>query len=228
MSPHEFPEAEKVLLDIVKADYDATHRALAGFVTSGGQLRAVGIAAWGVVLAGAIGTHSATIAVVDVPLVIVFAIADGYYSSLYRQTLRRSRDIEHVLREYHNAVGIHGENQRKVARAVAGLEQHRFGVHRDMRPVNDEARWTWWIPRPLRVTSLYLVLIAIAGVVALTVGNDSDAGCQNGRSGRQPCIVLTTRAPARTVTVTTPTKPTLPKPPAPTSPNGGSSVPTSP
>ena len=215
-------ESEKALVDLVKADYDATHRALAGFVASGGQLRAVGIAAWGVIVAGALGSRSATIAAVAVPLVVVFAVADGYYSSLYRQTLRRSRGIEALLGEYHNAIGIHRGSQRKLDRAVAALEQHRFGVHRDMKPVNDEARWTWWIPRPVRITWLYPVLMVVAGILAVSLDSSSAVGCENGRRAQEPCVVFTTTPPTRTVTVTTPAT----APPA--SPQKSSTVATTP
>lgn len=191
MSKGIVPDSERVLVELVKVDYDASLRALAGFVASGGQLRSIGIAAWGVVFAAALASGAATIAAIAIPLIVAFAVADGYYSSLYRQTLRRSREIEALLGEYHNAIGIHSANERKRARAVAALEQHRFGVHRDMKPVNEEARWTWWIPRPLRVTWLYVLLIAAATVAVLALDDGSDAVSENGRKGKQPCVVLT-------------------------------------
>lgn len=167
------------------------------------------------ITAAALGSNSGTIAALAVPIVVVFAVADGYYSSLYRQTLRRSRDIEKLLGEYHNAVGIHGGREPKLGRAVAALEQHRFGVHRDMKPVNEDARWTWWIPRPLRVTWIYPILIVVASVMAVILGGDSQVGCVNGRLGQQPCVVLTTTTPGRTVTVKVPatTGTPVPQPP---------------
>jgi hypothetical protein len=160
MSKRTITEAERALLDLVKADYDSTHRALAGFVTSGGQLRAVGIAAWGVVFAQALQSRSATIGAIATGLAIAFAVADGYYSALYRQTLRRAREIETLLGEYHNSLGIHASNPRKIARAIAALEQHRFGVHRQMQPVNKQRGW--WLPRPVRVTWIYAVLLIVS------------------------------------------------------------------
>ena len=203
MSGRNPPESEKMLVDLVKVDYDATHRALAGFVSSGSQLRAVGIAAWGVLYAASLAAHSVAVAVVAVVVVPAFAVADGYYSALYRQTLRRSRDIEKLLGDYQNAIGIHRGQERKLVRAVAGLEQHAFGVHRGMKPVNKQEYW--WLPRPLRVASIYPVLL-VAGVVTAVVlglGHSGHHSCRNGLDGKHPCVVLTTPGRTRTVTVTT-------------------------
>jgi hypothetical protein len=165
VSGRNVPQAEQQLVELVMADYDSTQRALAGFVTSGGQLRAIGIAAWGVVFAQALQSRSVTVSVFAVMLPLVFAVGEGYYSALYRQALGRVRAIEALLGEYHNSLGIHASNPNKVARAVAALEQHRFGVHRDMRPVNKDR--TWWLPRPVRVTWIYsvLLLVSVANVV---------------------------------------------------------------
>jgi hypothetical protein len=203
VSEREVPDSEKALVDLVKADYDATHRALAGFVSSGSQLRAVGIAAWGVLFAAAIAAHSVAVAVIGVVLLPAFVVADGYYSALYRQTLQRSRDIEALLRNYHNAIGIYQGQNRQVIRAVAAIEQHAFGVHSGMKPVNQERGW--WVPRPLRVAGIYPLLFVVGVVTAVLLGLSSTrVSCRNGRVGEQPCVVLTTPAPSSTVTVTTP------------------------
>jgi hypothetical protein len=190
-------DRERLLLDLVKADYEATHRALAGFVASGGQIRAIGIAVWGVLFAAALQTESSAIAALAIGLAIAFAIADGYYSTLYRDTLVRSRAIESLIGDYANSLGIHADSKRKVELAIAAMEQHRFGVHREMRPVNATPRW--YLPRPFRVTWIYAVLLLVAatflGVFAV---RDKDVTCTNGRSGAQPCLVLQEPTPAPT------------------------------
>lgn len=77
----------------------------------------------------------------------------------------RDRD---VARRINNSLGIHASNPRKIARAIAGLEQHRFGVHRQMQPVNKQRGW--WLPRPMRVTWIYAVLlIASVGFAVLHI-----------------------------------------------------------
>lgn len=164
MSPRQPDDVERQLVDLVRADYDATQRALSGFVSSGGQLRAIGIGAWGVVFAVAVQAESGLVAGVAALLAAGFAIIDGYHSALYRQTLERARDLEEILGNYHNSLGIYAANPGKVLRARARLEQHRFGVHRGMRPINQMDRW--WLPRPIRVTWIYAVLIALAVGVA--------------------------------------------------------------
>jgi len=93
MSTREPDAVEGQLVELVKADYDATQRALSGFVTSGGQLRAIGIGAWGVVFAVAVSVESSLVAAIAALLAGGFAIIDGYHSALYRQTLERARDL---------------------------------------------------------------------------------------------------------------------------------------
>jgi hypothetical protein len=190
-------DRERLLLDLVKADYEATHRALAGFVASGGQIRAIGIAAWGVLFAAALQTESWAIAALAVGLAIVFAMADGYYSTLYRDTLNRSRAIESLIGDYANSLGIHAGSERKVGLAIAALEQHRFGVHREMRPVN--ATRPWYFPRPFRVTWIYAVLVLVgATFLGVFAVRDGDVTCENGQSGAQPCLVLQAPTPTPT------------------------------
>jgi hypothetical protein len=157
--------AERLLLELVRADYTATQQALSGFVSSGGQLRAVGIGAWGVVFAVAVQAKSAAAAGVAALLAAGFTIIDGYHSALYRQALTRARNLEDLLGEYHNSLGIHAANPRKALIARARLEQHRFGVHRNMTPIHKMDRW--WLPRPVRVTWIYAVLIALAAGAAI-------------------------------------------------------------
>ncbi|MFN2629269.1 MAG: hypothetical protein ABR569_11620, partial [Gaiellaceae bacterium] len=203
MSERHVPDSEKILVDLVKADYDATHRALTGFVSSAGQLRAVGIAVWGVLYAAALAARSVEVAVVAVLVLPAFVVADGYYSALYRQTLHRSREIEGLLGGYHNAIGIHRGDERRLIRAVATLEQHEFGVHRSMKPVNQD-RWWWW-PRPLRVAAVYPLMLAVGVVTAVILGltDHGQANCSSGRDGQPPCVVLTAPGPVPAVTVTT-------------------------
>ena len=190
-------DRERLLVDLVKADYEATHRALSGFVASGGQIRAIGIAAWGVLFAVALQAESWAIAALTIGLSLAFAIADGYYSTLYRDTLDRSRAIESLLGDYANSLGIHAGSKRKVGLAIAALEQHRFGVHREMRPVNATPRW--YLPRPFRVTWIYAVLVLVgATFLGVFAVRDKDITCTNGRNGAQPCLVLQEPTPTPT------------------------------
>lgn len=192
MSAREPDDVERQLVVLIRADYDATQRALSGFVTSGGQLRAIGIGAWGVVFAVAISAQSSLVAVIAALLAAGFAIIDGYHSALYRQTLQRARALEDLLGDYHNSLGIHAADPRQVLRARAKLEQHRFGVHRDMKPINQMDRW--WLPRPVRVTWIYAVLIIVAIAAAAYFQIRGPSTCQNGHHGTEPCVVYTTAA----------------------------------
>jgi hypothetical protein len=148
-------------------------------VTSGGQLRAVGIAAWGIVFAASLQARSVTIAILAAALAMAFAVVDGYHSALYRQTLERAREIEGLLGDYHKTLGIHAATNREIVRTRAKLEQHRFGVHREMRPINQTPRW--WLPRPVRVTWIYAasIIVAASGAVFLATGSEGESGSRD-------------------------------------------------
>jgi hypothetical protein len=193
------------LVAFVRGDYEATHRALDGFVANGNQSRAIGIAAWGVVYAAAVAAHSWVLSLLAGGLVVPFMVADGYFGTLYREALQRLRDIEGLLGDHHNALGIYNYDRKYLDRATAALEQHGPGVHLAMKPVNEVQKWWWWVPRPIRVTWFYAVILVIAAVTAAVLGSAHDVTCRNGREGQQPCVVLTTPAASRTVTVTVPT-----------------------
>lgn len=187
MSTREPHPAEGQLVELVRVDYDATQRALSGFVTSGGQLRAIGIGAWGVVFAVAVSAESGLVAAVAALLAAGFAIIDGYHSALYRQALERARDLEDLLGDYHNSLGIHANNPSRVSRTQARLEQHRFGVHRGMRPINQMK--LWWLPRPVRVTWIYVVLIALAISAGVYFQVNGTSTCRSGsRAARSACF----------------------------------------
>jgi hypothetical protein len=183
-------DAVRQMVELVGVDYDATQRALSGFVNSSGQLRAIGIGAWGVVFAVALQSESRVVAIIAALLAAGFAIIDGYHSALYRQTLRRARTLEEILGDYYISLGIGATNPQKALRARARLEQHRLGVHRSMQPVNQTSRW--WLPRPLRVTWIYLALIILALGGAAYFQTESPSSCQNGHRGAEPCLLSTT------------------------------------
>jgi hypothetical protein len=129
MSARQPDDVERMLVDLVRADYDATQRALSGFVSSGGQLRAIGIGAWGVVFAVAVQSESLLVAGVAALLAAGFAVIDGYHSALYRQTLVRARVLEELLGSYHNSLGINASNPQKVLLARARLEHNTASAY---------------------------------------------------------------------------------------------------
>jgi hypothetical protein len=128
-------DRENQLLDLVRLDYDATLRALSGFVTSGVQTRAIGLAAWGVILGLAMSDLSGWLALLSLAVVVLFAYADYYHAALYRQSLSRAIKIETILDAYVQRLGIAVDDVEAILRVVAKLENHKFGLHRNLKPV---------------------------------------------------------------------------------------------
>jgi len=162
-------ERERDLVALVKLDYDAALRAMSGFVTTGSQLRAIGVAAWGVVLGLAIDAESALLAALAVAITVIFTYADAYHAALYRRALTRAVSVEDLFDSYLDRLGIDYEDDDAVARALAKLETHRFGMYRTLRPlrlrdlVRARPRAVFWLIYPA------LLAVAVAATIAYAV-----------------------------------------------------------
>ena len=159
-------EREKSLVELIRVDYDATLRALSGFISTGGQIRAIGVAAWAVVLGLAVGDKSVALAALAAAVVIVFAYGDAYHAALYRRALGRAIRLEGLLDAWVDRLGIDADDPDAVIRSRAKLEMHRFGVHRSLRhpSVSDliaaKPRPIFWVMYP-GLFSASLVAIAL-------------------------------------------------------------------
>jgi hypothetical protein len=126
-------EVEKQLVDLVRLDYDITVRALTGFVSAGAQIRAIGLAAWGVILGLAVRDVSPYLAGLALLVMAMFAYADAYHAALYRQALSRAVKLESLLDAYVDRLGISLEDPDAILRTQAKLENHRFGMNRTLK-----------------------------------------------------------------------------------------------
>lgn len=158
-------EREKSLVELLRLDYDATLRTMSGIITTGSQIRAVGIAAWGVVFGLAVTGQSIELAILDAALVLVFAYGDAHHAALYRRTLDRTIKLENMLDAWIDRLGIDADEPDEVANARARLEMHRFGVHRSLR----RPAWNELIkarPRPIFWFVYPALLAASLGAIA--------------------------------------------------------------
>jgi hypothetical protein len=67
-------DRERQLVELVRLDYDATLRALNGFMTTGSQLRGIGVAAWGVVLGHPLRARPYPVFRAGYPLLVISAV----------------------------------------------------------------------------------------------------------------------------------------------------------
>lgn len=128
-------DRETKVVELIRLDYDATLRAMTGFIGSAAQVRALGIAAWGVVVGFAVRSESALLGAVALVLVALFVYADAFHAALYRRALARAIHLEELLDSYLERLGISADDPDEVARVLAKLETHKFGMHRALRPV---------------------------------------------------------------------------------------------
>ena len=161
-------DRERQLVDLIRLDYDATLRALTGFVAAGSQIRAIGIAAWGVVLGLAVRDESALLAGLALVLIGLFAYGDAYHAALYRRSLSRAISLEELLDAYLDRLGIDAEDTEAILRTRAKLETHRFGMHRTLRPLKFKdllaarPRSVFWAIYPTIFTVTIALIIAYA------------------------------------------------------------------
>jgi len=128
-------DRERQLVDLIRLDYDSALRAMSGFVGAGAQIRALGVAAWGVVLGLAVRDESALLAGLALLLVALFAYGDAYHAALYRRALSRAITLEGLLDAYLDRLGIDAEDPEALLRTRAKLETHRFGMYRTLKPL---------------------------------------------------------------------------------------------
>jgi hypothetical protein len=161
-------DQELSLVELVRLDYDATLRALSGFVTTGGQIRAIGAAAWAVVLGLAVGNESSALSALAAALLVVFAYADAYHAALYRRALGRAITIESLLDGWIDRLGIDADDPDAVQRTRAKLEMHRFGVQRALRRpkvadlVAARPRVVFWAMYPAFFLTSIIALVVFA------------------------------------------------------------------
>lgn len=120
------------LVELIRVDYDATLRAMQGFIQTAGQVRAAGIAAWGVVLGLAIRDASWELAALTAALVLIFGYADAFHAALYRRSFSRAVSLETLLDAYVDHLGIDAGDEEAEVRLLAKLETHRFGMNRNL------------------------------------------------------------------------------------------------
>ena len=161
-------ERERQLVDLIRVDYDSTLRAISGFVTSGSQIRGVGIAAWGVVLGLAVRGGSALLAGLALVLVALFAYADAYHAALYRRALSRAINLEGLLDAYLDRLGIDADDAEAISRTRAKLETHRFGMYRTLKPlkrrdyIDARPHPIFWVIYPSLVVATVAILVYYA------------------------------------------------------------------
>lgn len=157
-------DRERQLVGLIRLDYDSALRAISGFVGSGSQIRAVGIAAWGVVLGLAVRGESALLAGLALVLVALFAYADAYHAALYRRALSRAINLEGLLDAYLDRLGIEAEDPEAVARTRAKLETHRFGMYRTLKPLR---RHDYFAARPRPIFAVIYPSLAAATIALI-------------------------------------------------------------
>jgi hypothetical protein len=126
-------DRERALVDLIRVDYDATLRALSSFVSTGGQIRTIGVGLWGVLFGLAIQRGSLSLALVATAVSAIFAYGDAFHSALYRATVSRAIRLEMLLDDYVDRLGIDADDANAVLRTRAKLEMHRFGVQKAIK-----------------------------------------------------------------------------------------------
>lgn len=161
---------ERELVELVRFDYDITVRTVQGVLATGVSVRAAGFAAWGVVLGVGINSGSWPFCLLAALLALLFGYVDLIHATLYRRALARASELERLLGAYLDRLGIDAEDEAAVARTLARLEMHNFGVYRTMRRTSP---WKVWVQykraRPPAVFRVIYPVLIVAALVATFV-----------------------------------------------------------
>ena len=162
-------EREKELVDLVRYDYDVTLRTVQSVLSTGMSLRAAGFAAWGVILGVGVNNHSWAFCLFAACIALLFGYIDLLHATLYRRALARATRLESLLAAYGDRLGIDSEDETAIARTLARIELHKFGIYRTMpRKGKTTLRRQYWRARPAAVFRVvYPVLIV--GALAATI-----------------------------------------------------------
>jgi hypothetical protein len=154
---------EKALIEILRVDYDAALRFIAGVVATSAAIRAGGLVVWAAAVVQALDKSSALLGALALAATVVFGVADAWHAALYAKGFERARGIESLLDAYATRLGIDADDDDAVAHFRARLEGHRFGFYRTLSPV---APGELLVARPMPVFRLVypLLLLAAAGV----------------------------------------------------------------
>lgn len=154
------------LVELLRVDYDATLRALQGFVQTSGQIRAAGIAVWGVVVSLALRDRSWELASLSAAVTVGFAYADAYHAVLYRRSFRRAIELEVLLDACLDRFGKDAEDEEAEVRLLARLESHQFGFNRSVTRVRAKDMLG---ARPYAVFRVLYPLLVISACIALVI-----------------------------------------------------------
>jgi hypothetical protein len=131
--PHTDSEAgtRAALVDLVRADYDATRSLIDGVVRTSLALRGVGVTLILALLGLAVQKSSEALALCAWATVGVFLYLDAYHGWLYAEGLGRARGLEHILALRYKELE-RGDDPDVGADLDIALATHRFGQYSNL------------------------------------------------------------------------------------------------
>jgi uncharacterized membrane protein len=158
-------DREARLIELVRADYDATRGFIDSVVLTSTAVRTVGVTVTVALLGYALGNSSVAVAVCALVAIAVFLFLDAYHGWLYDQARRHVRATETVLRLRYRQLEAGDDEPEATPDLERALASHQLGPYLAMTRFRVKnlrhAR-----PRPVYV-GLYggLALLALAVVI---------------------------------------------------------------
>jgi uncharacterized membrane protein len=153
------------LIDLVRADYDATRAFIDSVVLTATAVRTVGVTVSLALLGYAVAHSSVAVAVCALVAVALFLFLDAYHGWLYDQARRHVRETEKVLRLRYRQLEAGDDEPEAVADLERALASHELGPYLGMTKFKLEKLFQ---ARPRQIyAGLYggLALLAVAAAI---------------------------------------------------------------
>ncbi len=168
-----------LLFKQIADDHDRTSKFIDGNTTTVIAIRGWAITIWLAVLGVAFSSKLWELAALDVLVVVMFAVIDGYHSSLYTEVLLHAKKLEWIsyLRYVATTMGnLDPDAEKDLDRALQDL---KIGVYSNLRRF--KPRDIWYAQPTIFIRYMYpflgaaavaaAILIAAASAPATSVGN---------------------------------------------------------
>lgn len=160
-----------LLFKQIADDQDRTSKFIDGNTTTVIAIRGWAITIWLAVLGVAFSSKLWELAALDVLVVVVFAVIDGYHSSLYTEVLMHAKKLEWVsyLRYVATAMGsLDPDAGNDLDRALQDL---KIGVYSNLRRFKPQDIWYAQPTIFIRYMYPFLAAAALASAILITASN---------------------------------------------------------
>ncbi len=156
-------DAQREMLRLVELEYERTSKFIEGTVGTVGTVRGWAVTVWLAALGVAFNQRLWELGLLGTAAILVFALVDGYYSTLYQQAMYRARDLEDITGKHYAELARGDDDPYVEDNAAIALTTHRYGMYSNLRA------FRWRDLRRARPRIFFQAVYPFMGVAGLVV-----------------------------------------------------------